>query len=88
MLFLQPAANFPRTALLSGAQNLTEKLELTETCKGIRPEGLGSLFFPEHQWRKAEEGQNAVFLFASFEELHKISGAAPFLMVSGVQGLT
>lgn len=39
-----------------GPQNLTEKLELTETCKGIWPKGFCLLFFPKHQWRKVEGG--------------------------------
>lgn len=39
-----------------GPQTLTEKLKLTEMCKGIWPKGLSLLFFLKHQRRKEEEG--------------------------------
>lgn len=61
-----------------GPLTLTEKLKLTDMCKGIWPRGLSVLFFPPNINGETRRDKMLFSFFSSFEELHKLSRAEFF----------
>lgn len=77
-LFLQPAVNFLQTDLLSAHRIWPRNSNSLKRVKGSDPRASACSFFPSINGEKWREDRMLFSFFASFEELHKLSGAAPF----------
>lgn len=86
MLFLQAAVNFLQTDLLSAHRIWPRNSNSLKRVKGSDPRASACSFFPSINGEKWRGDRMLFSFFASFEELHKLSGAAPFFNGLGSVG--